>query len=75
MAAPLIAEVRQDKLDAAAGVLTKAAADGQVYAAALYVRQGRSVFAKCFGASKSVDDVFLLASISKPMSAAALMTL
>ena len=30
---------------------------------------------KSFGASSSVDDIFLLASISKPMSAAALMTL
>jgi CubicO group peptidase (beta-lactamase class C family) len=75
LAAPLIAAVGQDKLDAAAGVLTKAAAQGQVYAAALYVRQGQSVFARSFGASNSADDIFLLASISKPMSAAALMTL
>jgi len=75
LAAPLIAAVEQDKLDAAARVLTKAAAEGQVYAAALYVRQGKSVFARSFGASKSGDDIFLLASISKPMSAAALMTL
>jgi CubicO group peptidase (beta-lactamase class C family) len=75
LAAPLIAAVEQDKLDAAAAVLTKAAAQGQVYAAALYVRRGKSVFARSFGASKSSDDIFLLASISKPMSAAALMTL
>ena len=75
VAAPLLAAVRQDKLDAAAGVLSKAAAEGQIYAGALYVRQGKSVFTKSFGASKSVDDIFLLASISKPMSAAALMTL
>jgi CubicO group peptidase (beta-lactamase class C family) len=75
LAAPLNAALRQDKLDAAAAVLTRAAADGQVYAATLYVRQGKSAFAKSFGASKSVDDIFLLASISKPMSAAVLMTL
>ncbi len=75
MAAPLISAVEQDKLDAAAGVLTKAAAEGQVYAAVLCVRQGKDVFAKSFGASTSADDIFLLASISKPMSAAALMTL
>ena len=75
MGAPLIAAVQSNKLDAAAGVLAKAAAEGQVHAAALYVRQGRNVFARSFGASKSADDIFLLASISKPMSAAALMTL
>ena len=74
-AAPLISAVQQEKLDAATGVLTKAAADGQVSAAVLYVRHGKSLFAKSFGTSKSVDDLFLLASISKPMSAAALMTL
>jgi CubicO group peptidase (beta-lactamase class C family) len=75
LAVPVIAAVKQDELDAAAGVLTRAVADGQVYAAALYVRQGKSVFAKSFGACKSADDIFLLASISKPMSVAALMTL
>ncbi len=75
LAAPLISAVEQDRLDAAAAVLAKAAAEGQVYAAALYVRQGEDVFSKSFGASKSADDIFLLASISKPMSAAALMTL
>ena len=75
LAAPLLAAVQQNNLDAAAAVLTNAAAEGQVYAAALYVRQGSNVFAKSCGASKSVDDIFLLASISKPISMAALMTL
>lgn len=70
-----MAAVQQDKLDAAAGVLSNATAQGRVHAAVLYVRQGTTVFAKSCGACKSVDDVFLLASITKPMSAAALMTL
>ena len=39
------------------------------------MRQGKSVFAKSFGESQSPNDIFLLASISKPMSATALMTL
>ena len=65
LAVPLINAVRQEKLDAAAGVLTKAAAEGQVHAAALYVRHGKRVFAKSFGASESADDIFLLASISQ----------
>jgi len=71
----LIAAVKQDKLDAAAGELVNAVAKGRLDAAALYVRQGNSVFAKAFGAAKSVDDIFLLASISKPISVTALMTL
>ncbi len=75
MASPLLAAVRQDKLDAAAAVLASATADGQVDAAALYVRHSDSEFARSFGAAKSVDDIFLLASISKPISVAALMTL
>ena len=75
LAGPLMAAVRQDKLDAAAEVLAKATAEGQVHAASLYVRHSDRVFAKPFGASKSMNDLFLLASISKPMSVAALMTL
>ena len=71
----LLATVRQDKLDAAAELLAKAAAAGQVQAAALHVRRGTNIFARSFGASRSADDMFLLASISKPMSVAALMTL
>src|SRR5688500_7287728 len=71
----LIAAVKQDKLDAAADELTKAVGNGQVRAGSLYVRHGEIVFARSFGAAKSVDDIFLLASISKPISAAALMTL
>jgi CubicO group peptidase (beta-lactamase class C family) len=67
--------VKQDKLNAAADLLAQAAADGQVYAAALYVRYPGGEFARTFGGAKSIDDPFLLASISKPISAAAVMTL
>jgi CubicO group peptidase (beta-lactamase class C family) len=75
-AAPVIAAVQQrDKLEAAADVLTHAVAAGQVDGAVLYVRHRRGVFARCFGAARSADALFLLGSISKPMSAAALMTL
>jgi CubicO group peptidase (beta-lactamase class C family) len=72
----VIAAVQQrDKLDAAADVLTHAVAGGHVEAAVLYVQHRRSVFARSFGAARSVDDLFLLGSISKPMSVTALMTL
>jgi CubicO group peptidase (beta-lactamase class C family) len=64
-----------DKLDVAADVLTRAVAAGQVAAAVLYVRHGNGVFARPFGTAKSVDELFLLGSISKTMTAAALLTL
>jgi CubicO group peptidase (beta-lactamase class C family) len=75
LASPLIAAVAQDKLDAAAEVLSKSVADGRLSAAALCVLQGKAEFIKNFGASKSPEDIFLLASITKPISAAAVMTL
>ena len=83
LAAPLLAAVRsvmatglrQDKLDAAATVLTKATREGQVDAATLCVRQGKNEFVKAFGAAMSSDAMFLLGSISKTMSVAALMPL
>lgn len=75
LATPLLAAVRQDKLDAAAAVLTKATNDGQVDAATLCVRQGKSELVKAFGAAKSSNAMFLLGSISKPISVAAVMTL
>jgi CubicO group peptidase (beta-lactamase class C family) len=75
-AAPVIAVAQpQDKLDVAADVLTTAVAGGQVAAAVLYVRHRRGVFARSFGTARSVDELFLLGSISKTMTAAALMTL
>lgn len=72
---PLAAALRAGKFDSAAEVLTKATTDGQVKGASLYVRQGTGEFSRSFGTSKSVNDMYLLGSISKPMSVAALMTL
>ena len=74
-AGPLAAAVSQRKFDEASELLRQASSTGQVSAAALYCRQHDQVFAQTFGASTSIDDIFLLASISKPMSVAALMTL
>lgn len=72
---PLEAAVKMGELEAAAGILEKAAAGGQVRAASLYVSQGDTEFGRAFGEAASVDGVFLLASISKTISAAAVMTL
>jgi CubicO group peptidase (beta-lactamase class C family) len=75
MTARVFAAVQHSKLDEAAGILERSVASEQVYAAALHVEQGGQVFSRTFGAATSSDDIFLLASISKPMSVAALMTL
>jgi CubicO group peptidase (beta-lactamase class C family) len=48
---------------------------GDVSAAALYVSQGKTVLERGFGKARSAREVFLLASITKPMTAAALMKL
>lgn len=44
-------------------------------AASLYVRQGDFVFQRAFGRAHDPDDVFLLASITKPMTAIGIMIL
>lgn len=75
LATPLFAAVNQQKLSAAVDVLTKATASGQVAGATLYVRQGKTELTDAFGSARSADAMFLLGSISKPMSVAALLTL
>jgi len=70
-----MAATRESDFDAASEVLSKATAEGQVDAASLYVRHAGQEFARSFGAAKSADEAFLIASISKPMSVAAVMTL
>lgn len=72
---PLWAAVAQERLESAAAILDRAVDEDGLAAASLLVRQGGRTFARCFGAATSIDDVFLLASISKPISVAALMTL
>jgi CubicO group peptidase (beta-lactamase class C family) len=60
---------------AAAEKIEAATRSGEVSAAALYLSQGRTVFERGFGKARSAREVFLLASITKPMTAAALMKL
>jgi CubicO group peptidase (beta-lactamase class C family) len=75
LASPLMAAVEERRFDSAARVLADAVAEGNISAASIYVRQRGEEFAQAFGAAKTTDAIFLLASISKPISAAALMTL
>ncbi len=65
----------KSKLDQAARLMESWIADGRVQGAAILVTQGARTFARNFGTARGTDPVFLLASITKPMAAAAVMTL
>src|SRR3954468_5836306 len=65
----------QAKLEQAAGVMGDWIKDGRVAGASILVSQGDREFVRNFGTAKGSDPVFLPASISKPMTAAAVMTL
>ncbi len=62
-------------MDKAVALLDAAVACGDVSAACLRVARGGFVFSRSFGAARSPDSVFLVASLTKPMTAAAVMTL
>lgn len=64
-----------DGLEAAAKVLDEATNGGPVQAATLTVWQGERRFERAFNAKNGVDSIFLIASISKPMTATGLMVL
>lgn len=68
-------QLKQDKLDAAAALIKRSVDSAQVGAAALEVRQGNFVFQRSFGKARTQDSVFLLASITKPMTATGMMVL
>ncbi len=72
---PLLAAMKQDKLDAAADLLQQSVNAGVIEAASLYVRQQHSVFSRCLGKATTEEASFLLGSISKPIAIAALMSL
>ena len=64
-----------NKWDDASGLLAAATATGEVRAAAIYARIGKTIIHRAFGEAKSTDASFLLGSISKPIAIASLMTL
>ena len=71
----VLGALRREKLDEAAAILSKSAAEGQVASAVLHVRQGKAAFTRTFGHAGSEHAMFLLGSISKPIAVTALMTL
>ena len=75
LTSPVLGALRQERMDEAVAVLTRATAEGQVAAAVLHVRQQDASFTRAFGKAQSGDAMFLLGSISKPIAITALMTL
>lgn len=72
---PVCADRSQENLELASKVLATAVDSMQIESAALYVRQQSHEFIRCYGRATSPDASFLLASISKPITVAAVMTL
>ena len=66
--------LRKPGMDAAQKLLTAAVGSGKLRAASIYVREANSVFSQGYGAATPATP-FLLASITKPMTATALMHL
>jgi len=75
LAAPVLADLRRERIDEAIETLARATRDGQVAAAVLHVVQRNKSVTKSFGKAQAADSMFLLGSISKPICVTALMTL
>lgn len=71
----MFADEGNQRWDQAADVLDQAVKSKQVESAALSVTHRGHQFARHFGKADSNDSMFLIASISKPINVAALMTL
>lgn len=71
---PLLAALRQTRLEDAAGILSRATSSGQVEAAVLHVTQRETSFSQAFGKAANEQAMFLLGSISKPIAITALMS-
>ncbi len=67
--------LRKQKIDEAVRLIQSQVDSGDVHAASLHVRCGRDVHQQGFGAARGPRPVYLLASISKPMTASAVMLL
>src|SRR3989441_7346080 len=75
LATPVFAALRRERMDEAVETLARATREGHVAAAVLHVVQREKSFTRSFGKAQSDDAMFLLGSISKPISVTALMTL
>lgn len=64
-----------DRMQSAALIIQKQIDAGVLESAVLHVRRGRDTFQQAFGRAKDADAIFLLASITKTMTAAGVMVL
>ena len=71
----LWAAVSNERFSKAERILTKAANEGAIRSAAMLVRVGDDEQRASFGDAKDADAIFLLASITKPMCIASMLTL
>ena len=71
----MAAALRRDRLEEAARLISDRAASGEVAGAVLHVRSGDDLLERAFGEARTPQAVFLLASITKPMTATAVMIL
>jgi beta-lactamase class C len=67
--------LQQGGIEQAIQLLMKNTGSGHIAAAVLYVKQGRDVLQRAFGKAPDPQAVFLLASITKPMTVTGLMVL
>jgi CubicO group peptidase (beta-lactamase class C family) len=65
----------QGSLDKSIELLERQTGSGEVSAAALFVSRGSAVVQRSFGKAKTTEAVFLIASITKPMTVSAVMVL
>ena len=68
--------VNRDKIEQASALIDKHTSSGEIAYAAVLIRQaGKDLLRRSYGKAKSPDTVFLLASITKPMTATGFMIL
>ncbi len=65
----------RDDIESASDLIQQQVGAGAVRGAVLDVRAGDHVFSRYYGTARSADAIFLLASITKPMTAAGVMLL
>src|SRR4051812_30760888 len=75
LAHSVLCALKQGRWDQSLALLDEQTSSGQVAAATLFIRHQSTVFQRAFGQAKTTEAVFLLASITKPMTATALMSL
>lgn len=67
--------LKEEPLSKADALIRAAVDSGEIAAASLHVEQGSSVYKRAYGLARDENAAFLLASITKPMTATAVMIL